>query len=483
MNREDLRFKGVTRRWLLNIIGVVVIVVALIQIISSVLIYNYYYNSVRQVINSQIKMCASFEATYSSATDTEFEIAAKNFIDTYPSKNQLEVQIFDSKGNIIVTTKGFVPINQNNPDYNNAKQTNKKTVEFVGKNENGETIFSITNLMPEYQGSRVGALRFVVSLAAINRQIILNILMIIGIGLFVISITVFSGILFLRSILIPVKAINSAALRIANGNFEDRLPVKGDDEIGTLCQSINYMANELASTEQLKNDFISSVSHELRTPLTVIKGWGETVRSAIGVDENLTRKGINVMINESERLSGLVEDLLDFSRMQSGRLELKKEKIDILAELGEAVYMYESIAKKNNIMLEYVEPEILPPVMADPSRLKQVFINIIDNAIKYSQNGGHILVEASQHDIYIKVSVADMGCGIPASDLAKVKEKFYKANTTVRGSGIGLAIADEIIKQHNGVLMIDSKEGIGTTVSIALPFIKANDQERTQNEQ
>ena len=116
---------------------------------------------------------------------------------------------------------------------------------------------------------------------------------------------------------------------------------------------------------------------------------------------------------------------------------------------------------------------MLPPIMADPARLKQVFINIIDNAIKYSSNsGGTVMVEASQYDNNVQVKVSDMGCGIAAEDLSKVKEKFYKANNTVRGSGIGLAIADEIIKQHDGILMVDSKEGAGTTVTIVLPFIK-----------
>ena len=155
-------------------------------------------------------------------------------------------------------------------------------------------------------------------------------------------------------------------------------------------------------------------------------------------------------------------------------MQIRKEKVDVLAELGEAVLMYEGEAKKKGLTLEYAAPELLPPVMADPARLKQVFINIIDNAIKYSGNQGNVVVEASQYDNYVNVTVTDMGCGIAAEDLARVKEKFYKANNTVRGSGIGLAIVDEIIKQHDGLLLLDSKEGAGTSVTIALPFIKEN---------
>ena len=239
------------------------------------------------------------------------------------------------------------------------------------------------------------------------------------------------------------------------------------------------MASELESTEKLKNDFISSVSHELRTPLTVIQGWSETVKSSVGVDNELVQKGVDVINGEVHRLSGLVEDLLDFSRMQSGRLQIRKEKVDVLAEIGEAVLMYQAEAKKKGLDLEFVAPEQLPPVMADPARLKQVFINIIDNAIKYSGDSGTVVVEVSQYDIYVQVKIVDMGCGIAVEDLSKVKEKFYKANNTVRGSGIGLAIADEIIKQHDGILMVDSKEGAGTTVTICLPFIKSEQKQDT----
>ena len=261
-----------------------------------------------------------------------------------------------------------------------------------------------------------------------------------------------------------------------------RLEKENDDEIGELCDVINYMAGELSKAEQLKNDFISSVSHELRTPLTAIKGWAETIRASGTSDPLILNKGVEVISNECERLSGLVEDLLDFSRMQSGHLRLHMEKTDILAELEEAYVMYKEIAAKDGIRLEYRAPEQLPPVMADANRLKQVFINIIDNAVKYSSRGDLVRIEASSHDIYVQVAVKDTGCGIAAQDLGKVKERFYKANKTVRGSGIGLAVADEIIKQHNGILEIDSKENIGTVVTIVLPIGKPDTGEQTEGE-
>lgn len=472
INPEDLQVKGLKKRWLMDIIGVVVLVVIVIEIILAFFVRNYYYNYVSDNLDSRINSCVEFMSEKSSSTSAEFEIAAKEFINSYNDKNVVEVQFINRYGEAFISSKGYINSDDTYTDYTDAFRNDCATGEFIGKNGNGEKIMAKTELMPKYNGVRIGAIRFVVSLEKIERTILFNTLVMIGIGIILIVVTIVSGMLFLKSILGPIGAITNTAFRIANGNFSDRLPVNDADEIGKLCDTINYMASELESTEKLKNDFISSVSHELRTPLTVIQGWSETVKSSVGVDDELVKKGVDVINGEVYRLSGLVEDLLDFSRMQSGRLQIRKEKVDIIAELGEAVIMYQTEAKKKGLQLEFVAPEQLPPVMADPARLKQVFINIIDNAIKYSGDSGTVMVEASQSDVYVQVKVTDMGCGIAVEDLSRVKEKFYKANNTVRGSGIGLAMADEIIKQHDGVLMVDSKEGAGTTVTIALPFIK-----------
>ena len=227
------------------------------------------------------------------------------------------------------------------------------------------------------------------------------------------------------------------------------------------------MASELGATERMKNDFISSVSHELRTPLTAIKGWAETLHD--GADPVTAEKGMSVIIRESERLSGLVEELLDFSRLQSGRLRLMVSKIDILAELDEAVYMFTDRARTEHKQLNYEENTVLSPVYGDVDRLRQVFVNIIDNALKYTGEGGTITVSPKEADGFIQVVIRDTGCGIPAEHLPNVKKKFYKANQLVRGSGIGLAVADEISVLHGGSLTVESREGVGTTVTISLP--------------
>ena len=194
-------------------------------------------------------------------------------------------------------------------------------------------------------------------------------------------------------------------------------------------------------------------------------------------DAKTMEKGLKIIVNESERLSGIVEELLDFSRIQNNRMVLKMDKIDILAEIDEAIYMLRERALSENKHLIYEEPEILPAVLGDKNRLRQVFINIIDNALKYTPEGGIINIEVSQVEENIVIKISDNGCGIPARHLAKVKEKFYKANQTQRGSGIGLAVADEIVKLHSGTLDIASTEGVGTVVSISIPILKEESEE------
>ena len=227
----------------------------------------------------------------------------------------------------------------------------------------------------------------------------------------------------------------------------------------------------------MKNDFISSVSHELRTPLTAIRGWGETAKMSLGTDEELVARGLDVVLGEAERLSNLVEDLLDISRMQSGRMTVNNvQPVDVAYLLSAVSDMYTELATKQGIELFYTPPVQAAIVMADTDRLKQLFINVIDNAVKYTEKGGLVLVAQTQEEGCVRIVVKDTGVGIPAEDIDKVKEKFFKSNKTVRGSGIGLAVADEIIKQHQGLLFIESTEGVGTTVTIVLPIYEAPEE-------
>ncbi len=243
-----------------------------------------------------------------------------------------------------------------------------------------------------------------------------------------------------------------------------------NNSIDRINKILNFVINELKNSEKIKNDFVSSVSHELRTPLTAIKGWAETMQICDPNDTNTIDRGLDTIVREAGRLSWIVESMLDFSSIKDKKIDLITEKIDILAELGEAVYMFKNRAETEKKTLLYNEPKSVSFIIGDKNRIKQIFINILDNAFKYTSEGDGISVSVSEKSDKISVQITDNGCGIPAKHLPNVTKKFYKANYTKKGSGIGLAIVNELVNLHNGELNIISEENFGTTVTVDFPI-------------
>ncbi|QAT51358.1 HAMP domain-containing histidine kinase [Caproiciproducens sp. NJN-50] len=460
---------SITRRWLLNSLGVILLIVVTLIATLSAVIQGYVYNGIRSALNGRSDELTNMFSSYGRESPTEFSTAARSYVENFPNKENMELMVINSSGKILITSIGFAPDeDQQIPDYEAALKSASGYGTWTGRLTGGEKVMAVTRVMRSNLGSTVGAIRYVVSLEEADRQIVIIVGALIIAGLLILLFVILSSYYFMRSIIVPIKRIGATARLIAQGDFKARILKSNDDEIGQLCDTINDMADELGQSEKMKNDFISSVSHELRTPLTAIKGWAETIQAG-DTDRQTFSRGMNIIVRESERLSGIVEELLDFSRMQSGRMTLTMDKIDILAELGEAVYMFSERAASEHKFLLYEEPEMLSPVLGDINRLRQVFVNVLDNALKYTNEGGTISVTADEEGGFIRVVISDNGCGIPAEHLPNVKKKFYKANQTVRGSGIGLALADEIMNLHSGSLDIESHENIGTAVTIRIP--------------
>jgi len=400
---------------------------------------------------------------------TNFSSEVRSAVEDFEEKEKIELMAVDIRGRVTLTSSGFPPPAElDMTDFKNAQELSTGTSFQVSTFESGEKVMSLCVLLPK-TNSEYSALKMMVSLDRLDQQILSAFVIITLIFAGIIILVVLSGLYFIKSIVIPVRQIGQTARRFATGDFSAKIIKKNDDELGQLCDIINSMADELSNSEAMKNEFISSVSHELRTPLTAIKGWSETLNE---IDDTETiKKGMRVITSETERLSHMVEELLDFSRIQDGRFTLAKTVMDILAELGEAVLVYQEKAHRENIKIIYNEPEMLSFVYGDKNRLRQVFINIIDNAIKYSDSGSVVTINVFEEDGLIKISISDTGCGISAADLPKVKTKFFKANHSKRGSGIGLAVANEIITMHGGTIAIESEQNVGTTVLIALPAV------------
>ena len=309
------------------------------------------------------------------------------------------------------------------------------------------------------------------SLDKVDARIFQSYLVVCLICLLIVAAALASSLYFIRSIVNSVRDIESQTALIAQGDFDVRITKKYNDEIGELSDSINDMAVELGKIDKMKYDFISTVSHELRTPLTAIKGWGETLMTIGTSNPELNEKGLSIIVEETTRLSHMVEELLGFSKIQGDHFKMIFKETDLIAELTEAINMFKERAIREEKELIYEVPEFFALSMADGEKIKQVFVNIIDNAIKYTPAGGKIIITAEIDEKFLTVTVEDTGRGISQEDLPHVIEKFYKgANSLSGSSGIGLAVANEIVKQHNGVLKIDSVIDVGTTIYVKIPF-------------
>ena len=474
------KITGIRKRWMVNSISVVLFIVLLAVAAFSAAMGSYYYSTLSESLKQKAENAISSFDYY--RTEAEYYDNARAVVAGEPNSDKLEVEYLDADGQIRFSSSDLTAFRSpGTPDIAEAISM-KRTKVWIGADPStGEHIMAASSPLM-IDGEVVGVMRYVTSLNKVDKQIIIIVAIALGIGLGILGMVYFSNLYFIRSIVDPVAGITETAKRIAAGSYGVQIEKRYDDEIGALTDTINDMSLKINQSEKMKNEFISSVSHELRTPLTAIKGWAETMQSG-EIDRGTFDKGMGVIIRESERLSGIVEELLDFSRMQSGRMTLMMDRIDILAELGEAVYMFSDRAKAEHKFLLYEEPAMLSPVLGDINRLRQVFVNIIDNALKYTDEQGTVSVSACEEDGFIKVQIVDTGCGIPIEHLPNIKKKFYKANHVVRGSGIGLALADEIITLHNGTLEVESQENLGTAVTIRIPAMQQFDNKDMQEVQ
>lgn len=457
---------SLTRRWIRNAFGIIVVFLLLLEGAFTFMLRYYYYQSVQSALENRAELYRRTLELSESTESQTWQARSRELIAHFTDKDKMELQVLDAKGAVLLSSTGFVPMLAQG--RGKAQELPSGNRLWQGHNETGEPIMALTVDETDTNGVRIGALRYVVSLRMVNRQIWLLSLVVFGFIMLVVFFVSLSGSYFIRSIVNPVTAIGRTAQRIAMGEYDARLEKRYDDEIGDLCDTINFMAEEIGATEKMKNEFLSSVSHELRTPLTAIKGWSETLQTA-PEDRELVNRGLAVIGKEAERLSGLVEELLDFSRMESGHIVLKRQRLDVLAELEEAVFLFRDRTTRAGLSLEYSGGEELLPVMGDPARLRQVFVNLLDNAVKYTPRGGRIRVEAAQLPGRVQVVISDTGVGIAPEELPRVRQKFYQTDPANPGSGIGLALVEEIIRLHGGRMEMDSEPGVGTAVTVLLP--------------
>ena len=471
---KKLRLRGLRKRWIINTVMPVSLVLLVIVFLFSAGVTNYYYGTIRKGLESRAQAIAnSFNEYFMDSGYSNYYQKAVQTAESFEDKDRIELQFIGSSGRIQVSTSGLTAGTFPGTDDITRALTQNQMAPFRGYDpETGESIMAVSHPLV-YNGRVVGIMRFVTSLYAVTRQVVLVILVICLVALLCLILIIASNVLFINNVVEPVAEVTEAAKRISAGSYGFQLENRYTDELGELVDNINDMSLKIGQNEKMKSEFISSVSHELRTPLTAINGWGETILEDPTGDPVQMRRGIRIILNESRRLSTMVEELLDFSKMEDGRFTLHMERVDLQAELEDAIFTYRELFRQENIELEYEPGEaVLPEIDGDAERLKQVFCNVLDNASKHGGAGGRIAVSIAQEGGEQLVRVRDFGPGIPEAELPFVKQKFYKGSSKARGSGIGLAVCDEIIQLHGGTFEIGNAEGGGAVVTIALPVQK-----------
>ena len=467
------KVKGLRRRWLLNTVLVVLALGLACVIAISAAFAAYYYSEMEADMRRRAGTTTEFFADYQNLSYSDYYQSCITYASTFADLNDIELQFVDTEGKLVASSYGQWSLEVLATSEISEAISSRGVTSFVGKNpRTGERIMAVSSPVIYRNGEVIGVLRYVTSTRIMDKQIMYICLFALAALAVVVLIVILSSNYYIRSILIPLGEIIDKAKMITGGSYGIQIQKHYDDEIGDLADTINEMSMQINQNEKMQTDFISSLSHELRTPLTAITGWSETILNSDNVDQD-TRRGVKIIHGETQRLTEMVLDLLDFTRIQDGRMTLNIELADIRGEFEDTVFMYGSRLKQDGITLNYQEnDDEIPEIDCDPKRLRQVFLNILDNAAKHGGAGAKIDAAISYENGEIVVRIRDYGPGIPEDEIPLVKKKFYKGSSKARGSGIGLAVCDEIVQMHGGTLVLENAEGGGTVVTIRLPEVR-----------
>ena len=459
--------KSIKTRLVGNFMLIIIITVCILEMFLINAEKHYSYKNLEDVVTNQIKLSSDFYDKYFSMSSLESNVL--NNVDVFWEKTTSEVQIIDMSGNVLMDSIGAVSNNvANMPDVK--KAIGGELGKWIGNVDYDDVEVMAISYPLKYNNKVIGVLRFITSLREVNKEIRFISYIYISIGLLVILISGVLSYFLANTIVKPLEEVTKAAEKMASGQLSSRSTKKYDDEIGKLSDTLNSMAEELSHKDELKNEFISSVSHELRTPLTSIKGWAITLNTTDLDDKELLRDGLDIIEKESDRLTGMVEELLDFSRFVSNKITLRVKNIDIVDVIEKVKKQLEPRAKREKINFVLEKDDDSIEIMADENRIKQVLINVIDNAFKFTPENGEVKITVKNKQEYVNIDVKDTGSGISKEDLPRVKEKFFKGKSSKSQNGLGLSISDEIVKLHNGTMDIYSEIDRGTEIVIKLPL-------------
>lgn len=464
--------KGIKRQIVLHYFIVVFVTLFMVELIFTIPIRMYYYDTIYNHMSNHSAWASDYFHKFVQLRNAERDPEYfTSMLRTFELDNT-ELMILNRKGEVLASSNPF--------QADKAIQTSDvpqavagNVGKWIGRQPaTGELVMSVSSPL-QVRGQNQYIVRYVTSMESVNAKLLNLTLLSIAVGGAVLALVTLFSIGLANSIVKPINTIRDASAQMARGRFDTRIKGNYKYELGELAATMNFMAEEIVRSNQIKDDFISSISHELRTPLTGIKGWSETLASG-GYDPEETKIGINIIAKETERLIGLVEEMLDFSKLQQNEMKLVIDRVNLKELLQETMLNVWAKAEKKQIQLKLEDKTEQPiVVIGDVNRLKQVFLNIVDNAIKFSHEQSWIHIGVSQKtNNQALVEVVDSGIGISEENLHKVKDRFFQVNHQGGGTGLGLAITQQLIELHQGDMEIRSELGVGTTVAVTLPMLE-----------
>lgn len=460
--------KSIRQRLITTYVIVILITTFFFNVSIIAFLRQYYISNIRETLMNQLQMSAQLMESYINTQNELNDI--HDFLKRIRTLTAAQIQIVDAQGRMMGDTSIIIPEGDILMTQDIEQALKGEPVTWQGKDEKaGENVVVVS--WPVMQADNVyGVIRAVSSLKGVDALIRRVSLILLAITVAITAACIVVSYILSSGIIRPIKEITRVAEKMAQGDLSIRAEKVIRDEIGSLCDTLNHMAQELSNHEKLKDEFIASVSHELRTPLTSIKGWAVTLRSMNRENQPDVTEGLTIIEKESDRLTVLVEELLDFSRFAAGNISLNRKPLQLCTLLDYIRCQMTPKAERMGIQIQLHCPEDLPSVLADENRIKQVLINLVDNAVRYSPTEGIIYIRAEAGRTDVVVKVCDEGCGMEAEEVAKAVRRFYKGRNS-SGNGLGLAICNEIVELHGGKMTIESELSKGTTVSFTLPIV------------
>lgn len=451
------------RKVVLYFMFLIVLTLTLVMVFFGIGIKRYFYQEIFDTVKNYTEAVLPVWTQQGDFTILQLTEQSDAIIKAY-KMDDAALSLLTRNGHMIQSSTGYLVEKTESID---PEVLRFHTVYHIEKTKNSDEKIMAVYTPLLYEGQIAGVLKYEVSLTDTDARIYkllswgLVVCMLVAFLVFLVSFQLGN------SIVKPLKSIIMLTKRMAEGNYNEKIEQSYPHEAGELVDMLNYMADEITKADRMKNDFISSISHELRTPLTGIKGWAETMRDPEGLTEDEMKFGLKIIDEETERLISLVESLLDFSRYQSDRMSLSLSFVPFDKLIEKVTFELLKKAEKKNI---HLITETTPVVIeADWDKLKQVVLNVLDNAIKFSPKSSDIVITQTVEDHCVSLVIRDAGIGVKAEHLKYLTQSFYKADKKSVGEGLGLAISRKIMNLHGGTLSIESEYGRGTTVTLNLP--------------